>query len=513
MDSRVVLKAEHISKSYVGVQALDDVSVTIHAGEVMCLAGENGSGKSTFVKIIAGVEAPDSGTIEIDGVTYPKLTPITAINAGVEVIYQDLSLFDNMTVAENIALNKLVAEKKSIVNKEEVMKIAKDALANIGVDMDLNAKVQTISIANRQIVAICRALALDAKILFMDEPTTALTRTEIDRLLSIVETLRHKGLAIVFISHKLDEVMSIADSVTVFRDGKQVADLSKDEIDKSKLVYYMTGRDVVYSRYTRRSQDDRVMLDIKDLSKEGHYTHVNLDVRPGDIMGLTGLLGSGRTELALSIFGLNPPDSGEIIFDGKKLKVKNPVDAVKHGIALLPEERATQGLLLDKDLTDNVATVVFNKVTNGFGILVEKLRAQLADTTIDAFKVKIPNRQTKIKTLSGGNQQKVVLGKWVAAEPKLFILDSPTVGVDIGSKAEIYEKIQQLAGEGMAIILISDEVEEITANCNRVTVMYEGRIIKQLDDNEMKDEKAEENIMSIINNLYKIKKGGEEKGA
>lgn len=513
MENKPVLVAEHISKSYIGVQALDDINITINRGEVKCLAGENGSGKSTFVKIIAGVEAPDSGSVTVDGVKYTKFTPITAINAGVQVIYQDLSLFDNMTVAENIALNKLIKEKKSLVNKEEVRGIAKQQLNNIGVSMDINAKVQTISIANRQIVAICRALALDAKILFMDEPTTALTRTEVDRLLSIVETLREQGLAIVFISHKLDEVMSIADSITVFRDGKQVADMSKEEVDKAKLVYYMTGRDVRYTRYHRGDKDDKVLLDIKDLSKGGHYSNINLDVRPSDIMGLTGLLGSGRTELALSIFGLNPPDSGEILFDGRKLKVKNPVDAVKHGIALLPEERATQGLLLDKDLTDNVSTVVFNKVTGQLGILIERLRAQLADTSIDAFKIKIPNRQTKIKTLSGGNQQKVVLGKWVAAEPKLFILDSPTVGVDIGSKAEIYEKIQQLANEGMAIILISDEVEEIVSNCNRVCVMYNGEIIKRFGDEEMKDEKAEENIMDVINNLYKINKSGGDKTA
>lgn len=511
MNNVPVLQAEHISKSYVGVQALDNVSVTINKGEVKCLAGENGSGKSTFVKIIAGVEAPDSGTIIIDGVKYNKLTPRTAINAGVQVIYQDLSLFDNMTVGENIALNKLVKEKKSFLDKAEIVKIAEEQLKKIGVKMNLNAKVQTVSIANRQIIAICRALALDAKILFMDEPTTALTRTEVDRLLAIVENLREKGLAIVFISHKLDEVMSIADSITVFRDGKQVADMTKEEVDKAKLIYYMTGRDVRYSRYSRVIEDNKPMLDIKDLTKEGHYAHINLDVRPGDIMGLTGLLGSGRTELALSVFGLNPPDSGEILFDNKKLRVKTPVDAVKHGIALLPEERATQGLLLDKDLTDNVSTVVFNKVTNKFGVLVETLRAQLADSSIEAFKVKIPNRQTKIKTLSGGNQQKVVLGKWVAAEPKLFMLDSPTVGVDIGSKAEIYEKIQQLANEGMAIILISDEVEEIVANCNRVTIMYEGKIVRQFDENEMKDEHAEQHIMDVINNLYKMNlhEGGE----
>jgi len=504
-----VLVAEHISKSYVGVQALDDVSVTIKQGEVKCLAGENGSGKSTFVKIIAGIEPADSGDIYINGEKQVKPNAISAINAGVQVIYQDLSLFSNMTVAENIALNKMIKEKKSLIDKNEIRRIAKESLKKIGVTMDLDAKVQTVSIASRQIIAICRALALDAKILFMDEPTTALTKSEIEKLLEIVNTLREKGLAIVFISHKLDEVMSVADSITVFRDGKQVADIEKNDIDRMKLIYYMTGREIEYSRYSRSNTETDNLLELRDLSKSKQYADINLSVRPGDIMGLTGLLGSGRTELALSIFGLNPCDAGKIYFNGKEVKIKSPVDAVKMGIALLPEDRSTQGLLLDKDLTDNVSSAVFGKVTNKLGILHEGRRLELADKSIKRFKVKIPNAQTKIKTLSGGNQQKVVLGKWVATEPKLFILDSPTVGVDIGSKSEIYEQIQQLAHEGLAIILISDEIEEIVANCNRVSVMFEGSIVKEFDDEEMKDDQIETKIMDVINSLHLQNKSGE----
>ncbi len=508
MDNKVLV-AENISKSYVGVQALDGVSVTIKQGEVKCLAGENGSGKSTFVKIIAGIEPADSGDIYISGEKQVKSNAISAINAGVQVIYQDLSLFSNMTVAENIALNKMIKEKKSLIDKKEIKRIATESLKKIGVTMDLDAKLQTVSIANRQIIAICRALALDAKILFMDEPTTALTKSEIEKLLEIVNTLRAKGLAIVFISHKLDEVMSVADSITVFRDGKQVADIEKDDIDRMKLIYYMTGREIEYSRYSRTNTDTDNLLELRGLSKSKQFENINLSVRPGDIMGLTGLLGSGRTELALSIFGLNPVDAGQIYFNGKETKISSPVDAVKKGIALLPEDRSTQGLLLDKDLTDNVASAAFDKVTNKMGILHEGRRLALADKSIKRFKVKIPNAQTKIKTLSGGNQQKVVLGKWVATEPKLFILDSPTVGVDIGSKSEIYEQIQQLAHEGLAIILISDEIEEIVANCNRVSVMFEGSIVKEFDDEEMKDDQIEAKIMDVINNLHLQNKSGE----
>lgn len=508
MDNNILV-AKGISKTYIGVQALDDINVSIKAGEVKCLAGENGSGKSTFVKIIAGVESADEGEIYLNGKHYPRLNAISAIEAGVQVIYQDLSLFGNMTVAENIAMNKLVKEKKSIVNKKEIYEIAKKTLEMVDVTMDLDAKVQGISIANRQIIAICRALALDAKILFMDEPTTALTQTEIEKLLSIVHTLKSRGLAIVFISHKLDEVLSIADTITVFRDGKQVADLLKDEIDRMKLIYYMTGREITYSHYTRSNEETKPVLSLKELSKEGQYSNINLDVRPGDIMGITGLLGSGRTELMLSVFGLNPPDSGEILFDGKSVKIKSPVDAVSKGIALLPEDRVTQALFLNKDMTDNVSSAIFKRFSKKLGVLDKPSRLELADKTIERFKVRIPNAQTMVKTLSGGNQQKVVLGKWVASEPKLFILDSPTVGVDIGSKSEIYEQIQRLAEEGMAVIIISDEIEEITANCNRVAVMFRGEIVKKFDEDQMKADTAEQNISKFINSLHLLNKNEE----
>lgn len=503
-----ILVAKNISKSYVGVQALDNINITIRQGEVRCLAGENGSGKSTFVKIVAGVEEPDSGQILINGQEYPKLTPIGAINAGVQIIYQDLSLFSNMTVAENIAMNKLVKDKRKGVPKKEVREIAKKALEMIGVSLDLDEKVQGISIANRQIIAICRALALDTKILFMDEPTTALTRAEIEKLLSIVSTLKAKGLSIVFISHKLDEVLSVADSLTVFRDGKQVADLEKEEITKAKLVYAMTGREIEYTHYLREQEDAAPLLQIKNLSKQGHFHNIHMDVRPGDIMGITGLLGSGRTELALSIFGLNTPDSGSIQFGGKQVYIKSPVDAVNLGIALLPEDRSTQGLLLDKDLTDNVTSAILNRMTSKLGVLDNTKRLTLANETIQNLKIRIPGAGTMVKTLSGGNQQKVVIGKWKATLPKLFILDTPTVGVDIGSKSEIYDQIQLLAKQGIAVIIISDEIEEIVANCNRVSVMYQGEIVREFGEEDMKQNNIDNKIMEVINSLHLQTKGG-----
>ncbi len=497
-----ILVAKNISKSYVGVQALDNVNVSINEGEVKCLAGENGSGKSTFVKIVAGVEQPDSGEIYINGQLYPKMTPISAISAGIQIIYQDLSLFSNMTVAENIAMNKLVKENRKSINKQEVKEIAQKALDMVGVTMDLNAKVQGISIANRQIIAICRALALDTKILFMDEPTTALTRSEIEKLLDIVNNLKNRGLAIVFISHKLDEMLSVADSITVFRDGKQVADLSKSEITRDSIVFAMTGREIEYNHYIREAGEAEPLLKLSKLTKQGHFYDVDLSVRPGDIMGITGLLGSGRTELALSIFGLNPPDSGKIVFGGKDVKITNPVEAVDMGIALLPEDRGTQGLLLDKDLTDNVSSAVLDKVKGGAGVLNNAKRLEMAENAIKSLKIRIPNAQTMIKTLSGGNQQKVVIGKWKATQPKLFILDTPTVGVDIGSKAEIYDQVQKLAREGIAVIIISDEIEEIVANCNRVSVMFKGSIVREFGEEDMRRDDIDASITEVINSLH-----------
>jgi len=496
-----ILVAKGISKTYIGVQALDGIHVSIAAGEVRCLAGENGSGKSTFVKIIAGVESPDSGEIYINGKLYHKHNARSAIEAGVQVIYQDLSLFGNMSVAENISMNKLVKEKRSIINKKEIYELAEKTLGMIGVSMDLNKKVQGISIANRQIIAICRALALDAKILFMDEPTTALTQTEIQKLLSIVDTLKKQGLAVVFISHKLDEVLSVADSATIFRDGKQVADLPKEELDRQKLVYYMTGRDIQYTHYTRTSGETAPVLSVDKLTKKGNYSGISFEVRPGDIMGVTGLLGSGRTELMLSIFGLNPPDSGEISLNGSPVKISSPVQAAAKGIALVPEERAVQGLFLAKDMTDNVSSVILNKFSKKAGVLDNEKRLELADSMIQRFRVRIPNARTLIKTLSGGNQQKVAIGKWVATDPKLFILDSPTVGVDIGSKSDIYGHIQNLAKEGKAVIIVSDEVEEIVANCNRVLVMFEGGIVKHFDEEQMKSDDAAQVISDFISSL------------
>lgn len=505
-NAKNIVVAEHICKSYVGVQALNDVSITIKEGEIKCLAGENGCGKSTFVKIIAGVEPCTSGTIQINGKDCTKHSTKQAIDEGIQVIFQDLSLFHEMSVADNIAMNKLIKEGKPLTNRKEIRKIAEETLKFIGVDIPLDASIQELSIANRQLIAICRALALDAKLLFMDEPTTALTKNEVDRLLEIVLGLKKRNIAVVFISHKLDEVMRIADSITVIRDGKKIGDFEAAEMDAKKLAYYMTGREVAYQQYERRNSDNTKLLEIKNLSKEGNYKNVSLDVRKGDIVGLTGLLGAGRTELALSVFGLNKPDSGEIFMEGKKVSISCPQDAIDLGIGLVPEERAIQGLFLQKSINENVAAAILKRLTGFLGNIDGNKSRKLAKDAIEQFRIKVYNEDTLINTLSGGNQQKALIARWAASNPKLFILDTPTVGIDIGSKSEIYEYIQKFAEEGIGVIIISDEVEEIVSNCNRVIVMFDGEVVKEYSEEEMQAPDIREQINALVESGKKVMK-------
>ncbi|MDO4345360.1 MAG: sugar ABC transporter ATP-binding protein [Eubacteriales bacterium] len=497
-DVKYIVEAEHICKSYVGVQALDDVSIRIKEGEIKCLAGENGCGKSTFVKIIAGVEPCTSGTIRINGKDCTKHTTKDAIDEGIQVIFQDLSLFNAMSVADNIAMNKLIKEGKPLTNKKEINKIAQDALNLIGVDIPLDAQIQELSIANRQLIAICRALALDARLLFMDEPTTALTKNEVDSLLNIVLELKKRNIAVVFISHKLDEVMRIADSITVIRDGRKIGDFAAADMDSKKIAYYMTGREVDWQQYERRDGDNNTLLEVKNLTRQGNFENVSLNVRKGDILGLTGLLGAGRTELALSIFGMNKPDSGEIFMEGKKVEIRCPEDAIDLGIGLVPEERGVQGLFLSKSVNENVAAAILKRLKGFMGNIDSNGSRKLSREAISQFRIKVYNEDTVISTLSGGNQQKALIARWAASHPKLFILDTPTVGIDIGSKAEIYEYIQKFASEGMGIILISDEVDEIVSNCNRVVVMFDGKVVKEYSEEEMQAPDIKHQINTLV---------------
>lgn len=491
-----LLKVQNISKSYIGVQALDNVNMSINKGEIQSLVGENGSGKSTLIKIIAGVVKPDEGEIIINGKRFQNLHAIDSISEGIQVIYQDLSLFPNLSVAENISLNQMIERKKRFINWKEIKSIATEELSNIKKELDLNERVENISIANKQLVAICRALTQDAKLIIMDEPTTAITKGEIDRLFSVILALKKKGISTLFVSHKLSEVLQISEKVTVLRDGKKVGEYNTDELDNDTLSFYMSAKKIVSSAFDYKEKEHRqeTLLEVRNLSKIGNFMDINFKLQPGEIIGITGILGSGRTELALSLFGLNKPDSGEIYINGKLVKINSPQNAIDLGLSYLPEDRLNQGLFVKQSIQDNAIVTILKRLLNKFRLLSDSKKYKSAKEWVEELNVITPSLEAAAQALSGGNQQRLVIAKWLATNPKIFILDSPTVGIDIASKSNIHNIIKELAKKGIGVIIISDEIPEIIHNCNRVVVMKEGRIVKEVDTADI----TEDELFNIL---------------
>ncbi len=478
------LEVRNISKAYEGVQALSGVSLSIGKGEVHCLVGENGSGKSTLIKCIGGVVTPDSGQIVINGRAHEHLQAIDAIREGIQIIYQDLSLYPNVTVAENISLNQFIERRASFIDWREVRAIAARGLAEIEEQVDLEENVQNLSVAKRQIVAITRSLTQGAKLIIMDEPTSAITRDDVDHLFSVIARLKRKGISILFISHKLSEVFEIADVVTILRDGRKVGDYPAGELDDQKLTFLMTGRNIQYTpyRFPEARRAAAPLLEVRNLSRRGHFSNVSFSLWPGEILGLTGLIGSGRTELALALFGLNPPDEGQILLNGKPVRIRSPEDAVRLGIGYLPEDRLTQGLFVGQSIGDNIVITILKKLLGATRLLDPVRMKKTQEAWIADLKIKAPSARARAWSLSGGNQQRVVLAKWLATKPKVFILDGPTIGIDIASKSTIHEIVRSLADQGIAIVVISDEIPEILHSCNRILVMREGRVEREIAD-------------------------------
>ena len=470
------LDLANISKRFGGVQALADVSLSLAAGEVHCLVGENGSGKSTLIKIISGVQPPEpGGRIVIDGHPCPHLTPVESTRRGIQVIYQDLSLFPNLTVAENIAIGHHLGRPRG-VDWRAIRAHAEAAMARIGIALDPEAEVGELPIAERQLVAICRAIGAEARLLIMDEPTASLTRHEVSALLRLTEELKRRGIAIVFVSHRLDEVMEIAERVSVLRDGRMVGTFEAREMTGHRLAMLMTGHEFRYElKETDRSAAEPV-LSVRGLSRAGEYADIDLDVRAGEILGITGLLGSGRTELALALFGMRKPDRGEIRLHGKPVSLRSNRDAVALGVAYVPEDRLSLGLVLEQPIGTNIVLSVFGRLTGALGLLRPARMAEAVRRWIGDLGIKVANPANAVKTLSGGNQQRVVLAKWLATNPRLLILDSPTVGVDVSAKDGIYEIVKRLAAAGMAVIMISDEIPEVLYHSHRILIMRAGRL-------------------------------------
>jgi simple sugar transport system ATP-binding protein len=466
----------NISKAFGGVRALKNVSFALEAGEVHCIVGENGSGKSTLVKIISGLLQPAAGgRITIDGREYHHLNPAQSVACGIQVIYQDLSLFPNLTVAENIAIAKN-AGAPHITKWREIENVACVAMARIDVSLDLDAKVSELSISNRQLVAICRALAADAKIVIMDEPTSSLTRHEVDVLLRLVRGMQAKGISTLFVSHRLDEVLEVASRVTVLRDGKNLGVFPADEIDDHKLALLMTGREFRYDLTRTELTDQRPCLSVSNLSRAGDYANISFELRPGEILSITGLLGSGRTELALSLFGMAPADSGEIRVDGEIVELRSNQAAIAAGIGYVPEDRLSLGLILAQSISSNIVVTVFKMILGRFGLFDRKKKRLTVERWIRDLAIKVVDPDNIVKTLSGGNQQRVVIAKWLARNPRILILDSPTVGVDISAKDGIYEIIKALVARGVGVLMISDEIPEVLYHSHRVLIMRDGRL-------------------------------------
>ena len=471
-----VLAVRHVSKSFAGVRALVDIDLEIALGEIHCLAGENGSGKSTLIKVISGVHTPEEGSVAIAGREYTHLTPSAAIDAGVRVIYQDFSVFPNLSVMENIALGSEVAAGRALVNRSRMREVAAEAIAKIGFTVDLDELVGNLSVADKQLVAISRALMGDAKLIIMDEPTTALTKKEVCALFDIVADLQSRGIAILFVSHKLEEVFEIAQRFTILRSGRKVITCPKEELDRASFARHMTGRDFDDAPYRTGYIDADPVLEVREATVAGAFENASLSVRPGEILGITGLLGSGRTELALSLFGMLPLDSGTVCVAGEDVTLRGVRDAIKAGIAYVPEDRLTEGLFLSRSIGDNITISEMESFTKALGSIdKEAIRAE-EKRWVERLGILTPDPDNAVNTLSGGNQQKVVLAKWLATNPSVLILNGPTVGVDIGSKFTIHSILRELAAQGMAIIIISDDIAEVLTNCSTIAIMRAGHL-------------------------------------
>lgn len=496
MSNKQILRVDGISKNYGAVKALSDVDLSIDEGCIHCIVGENGSGKSTLIKIISGVVNPDKGKIYLNGKCYKKLNPIISLAEGVQVIYQDLALFSNLTVAENIAINQLIEEKRRFFNWRRLREIAQIEMEKIGKSLNMDDYVGEISISDRQIVAIIRALTLNAKLIIMDEPTTALTDKEINSLFEIINKLKKDNISTLFITHKLSEVFNISENVTVIRDGEIVGTYKTKKIDNDKLIYLMTGLklDRIPVTYRKFGKNIKPALEIRNLSKRNNYRNINFKIYPGEICGIIGLLGSGRTELAKSLYGLNKPDSGEIFIYGNKTVIGSPTDAINFGINLLPEDRLSEGLFIEQPISTNLVVTIFKRVLNRLKFFSKNKKNEIAWDISTSLGIKTPSVELNVSSLSGGNQQKVVLGKCVTTEPKILILDSPTVGIDVASKNVIHKIIRDLANKGIAILIISDEIQEIIWNCHKVLIMLRGSIKHEIDARTIDDSTMEKLI-------------------
>jgi rhamnose transport system ATP-binding protein len=487
-----ILHLEHIHKSFAGVHALEDVFFELLPGEIHALVGENGAGKSTLVKVITGVHHPEKGQISFQGKPTAFFNTLSAHQHGIAAIYQDLNLFPDLNIAENIFMGHMpINSKTRAVDWNYMYQQSAEILHSLRVDLDPKSRVFGLSIAQQQMVEIAKALSMNAKILLMDEPTSTLTLRETEELFRIARQLREAGTAIIFISHRLEEVFEIADRVTVLRDGQYVGTEQVSDITQDDLIRMMVGRALDRLFPKEEVEIGEVILKVERLSKEGVFEEISFELHRGEILGLAGLVGARRTDVAEAIFGVNPADSGTIQIEQQTANIQDPKDATKLGIAYIPEDRQQHGLVLPINLTHNITLPILEQFAR-HSWLDQQAERKTAQEFAHRIEVKAAGLWQKAQELSGGNQQKVVLGKWLATQPRILILDEPTHGIDVGTKAAIHQLMSHLAGEGLAILMISSELPEILGMSDRVLVMCEGRLTGEFS----RDEATQEKIMT-----------------
>jgi ribose transport system ATP-binding protein len=486
-DRPPLLEVRSITKCFPGVVALKDISLSLHRGEVLAVIGENGAGKSTLMKILAGVQTPDEGKILLDGTAVQISSVHAALKLGIALIHQELNLSDNLDVAANIFLGR-EPRRFGFIRKARLYQQSSVVTRQVGLDCSPRTIVRTLSIGRQQMVEIAKALSVNARILIMDEPTSSLTQHEADQLFKVISDLRSRGISVIYISHRLGEVRKLADRVVVLRDGQNAGELSRGQIEHDRMVKLMVGRDV--SQFYQRTPHapGETMLEVNGLKTPANPRHeLNFSVSAGEIVGVAGLVGAGRTELLQTLFGVTPAVGGVIRVQGCPIELRSPRDAIRAGIALVPEDRKQQGLILEMAVRENLSLPSLRR-TQRAGFMSRASERQISASIVRQLNIKTPSDRQVLQYLSGGNQQKVVLGKWLAMHPRILLLDEPTRGIDVGAKQEIYRIMEQLAAAGVAILFVSSEMEEILGMSDRTLVMHEGRITGGLSRQQLSEQ-------------------------
>jgi inositol transport system ATP-binding protein len=493
MNDQYLLKMKDITKEFPGVKALDRVQLNIRKGSVHALMGENGAGKSTLMKILIGIYKQDEGTVMFKGKELQSANINEALNKGISMIHQELSPVPHMTAAENIFLGREPTIGKSPwVDQKQLVKQTRELFERVGINVNPRTKMKDLSIANMQMVEIAKAISYESDLIIMDEPTSAITDKEVAHLFKIIRNLQKEGVSVIYISHKMDEIFDICDEITIFRDGQYVSTHPASELNQDRLIERMVGRELEEVFYKEFADIKDVFLSVRALSKKGKFNHVSFEVKRGEILGFAGLMGSGRTEIMESLFGIYPPDEGELFIEGKQVNIQSPQDAIRHKIGLLTEDRKQSGLFLPLSVQDNMLTVGIDHYVKK-GLLHEKKITEHCEQERRRLAIKTPNLQQAIKFLSGGNQQKALLARWLLNDPDLLILDEPTRGIDVGAKSEIYKLMCELAKRGKAIIMISSELPEVLGLSDRIIVMHEGRVTGELS----REEATQERVMQL----------------